>query len=89
MLMRRRIAQGAAVLGLTLVIAWMLGHVHWPEAVGLAMVRASDMVGGRGIEDTEDLFMLVCFAVALVVAVAIVAAVSRRAGRARDLSVSR
>ena len=87
--MRRRIAQGAAVLGLTLVIAWMLGHVHWPEAVGLAMVRASDMVGGRGIEDTEDLFMLVCFAVALVVAVAIVAAVSRRAGRARDLSVSR
>ena len=81
--MRRRIAQGAAVLGLTLVIAWILGHVHWPEAVGLAMVRASDMVGGRGIEDTEDLFMLVCFAVA------IVAAVSRRAGRARDLSVSR
>jgi len=87
--MRRRIAQGAAVLGLTLVIAWILGHVHWPEAVGLAMVRASDMVGGRGIEDTEDLFMLVCFAVALIVAVAIVAAVSRRAGRARDLSVSR
>jgi len=87
--MRRRIAQGAAVLGLTLVIAWMLGHVHWPEAVGLAMVRASDMIGGRGIEDTEDLFMLVCFAVALIVASAIVAAVSRRAGRARDLSVSR
>ena len=87
--MRRRIAQGAAVLGLTLVIAWMLGHVHWPEAVGLAMVRASDMIGGRGIEDTENLFMLVCFAVALIVAVAIVAAVSRRAGRARDLSVSR
>ena len=87
--MRRRIAQGAAVLGLTLVIAWMLGHVHWPEAVGLAMVRASDMVGGRGIEDTEDLFMLVCFAVSLIVALVIVASVSRRAARPRDLSMSR
>lgn len=76
--------RGASVVVSTLVLAWCFGHARWPEPVGLAMSNLSAAIGGRGIEDTEDLFMLRAFLVSLIIAIVVVTVVSRRiAGRRR------
>ncbi len=76
--MRSRIARAIAVVALTLAIAWVLGHIRWPEPVGLAVSDLSGRLGGLGIEATEDLFMILCFGIAFGMALAIVMLLGRR-----------
>jgi hypothetical protein len=85
--MRRRIGRGFAVIVLTLAIAWVLGHVHWPERVGLTISALSGRLGGRGIEDTEDLFLVLSFVVAFGAALAIVTLVGRRRATIRTTGI--
>lgn len=81
--MRRWVVRALAVLVLTMMLAWVLGHVRWPESVGLATSHLSGVLGGEGIEDTEDLFMLLCFAFSLIAATTVVVLVDRRRSRLR------
>jgi hypothetical protein len=69
------------VAALTLLLSWLLGHIRWPEPVGLAMIRLSAALGGQGIEDTEDLFLLLSVALSFAVAVAVVMLAERRQER--------
>ena len=86
-MIRGRIARGAAIAALTLAIAWVLGRIHWPESVGLAVSALSGRLGGLGIEDTEDLFMILCFVVAFCAAVAIVTLFGRRRGTVQPTEI--
>ncbi len=70
-----------AVLAITIVLWMMFGRIHWPENVGLAVSRLSGALGGIGIEDTENLFMLLSFLFALAIAVLAVAIARRYALR--------
>jgi DNA-binding transcriptional regulator of glucitol operon len=80
---RRRWPSIVAVVVLTWVFAWLLGHIHWPDQVGIAVSHLSGMMGGIGIEDTEDLFLILILIIAFLLALAMVMAIGRWTRRTR------